>query len=75
MNQALQTMLTGKDNQTHDVVRWMAIAAVLVALGLEIYVVAVHKSQPFDMQTFGIGVGALFAAVGAALKLKESTEP
>jgi hypothetical protein len=27
------------------------------------------------LQDYGIGMGALFAAVGGALKLKESTEP
>ena len=44
------------------------------ALGLQIYVV-VWKGQPFDLQAFGIGMGALCASVGAALNLKAKTEP
>jgi hypothetical protein len=71
----LTQLLTGKDNTTHDIVRWLALASILTAIGLEIHVVAIAKTQPFDMQSFGIGIGAVFASVGAALKLKEGTEP
>lgn len=75
MNSILQQLLTGKDGVTHDVFRWLCVMVVIVALCLEVYVVAVNKSQPFDVQAFGIGMGAVFAAVAAGLKLKESTEP
>lgn len=67
-------MLKGKDNLTYDVIRVQAVAAVLVALCLQIYAVVV-KGQPFDLQNYGIGLGVLFASVGAALKLKADTEP
>ena len=70
----LTQLLTGADNQTHDVLRWVGLGGALTALGLQIYVVAV-KSQPFDMQAFGIGLGALVASVGAALGMKKDTEP
>lgn len=66
-------MLKGKDNATYDVIRVLALASVVVGLGLEVYGVVCAKS--FDMQAYGIGLGALFASVGAALKLKETTEP
>lgn len=66
-------MLKGKDNVTFDVIRVLALASVVVALSLEVY--AVVTSKAFDFQGFGIGLGALFASVGAALKLKEKTEP
>ena len=75
MNATLKQLLTGKDGETHDIMRWLCLVTCLVALGLEVYVVAVHKSQPFDMMGFGAGMGAVFASVGAALKLKEGTEP
>lgn len=70
----LTQMLTGADNQTHDVLRWVGLAGSLTALCLQIYVV-VGKGQPFDIQSFGIGLGALVAAVGAALGMKHNTEP
>lgn len=70
----LTQLLTGQDNQTHDVLRWVGLSGSLAALGLQIYVVA-WKGQPFDVQAFGIGLGALVAAVGAALGMKKDTEP
>jgi hypothetical protein len=75
MTEIIKQLLTGKDNQTHDVIRWLAVLAIVVALGLQIHVVAILKTQAFDMQAFGIGLGAVFTAVGAALKLKEGSEP
>lgn len=74
MNKLLKDMLTGKDNATYDVSRVCGILGVLTFLGLEIFqVVARHTA--FDMQTFGIGFGAVIAAMGAAVRLKASTEP
>lgn len=70
----LTNLTTGRDNTTHDVARVLAIASFITGLGLSIYAVG-WKAQPFDLQQFGIGVGAMFAGLGAALKLKENTEP
>lgn len=66
----LRQLLTESDNVTHDLYRYLAIASILTGLGLQIYAIG-WKGQPFDMQTFGIGVGALFAGVGVALGLKK----
>lgn len=74
MKDILTQLLTGKDNVTHDVVRWLAVLSIVVGLGLAIYVVVV-KGQPFDLQSFGLGIGAVFLSVGGALKLKEGSEP
>jgi hypothetical protein len=70
----MKNMLTGVDNETHDVARVLAVLAFLVGLGLTIYAVA-WKGQSFDLTQFGLGIGAMLAALGAALKLKEDTEP
>jgi hypothetical protein len=67
-------LLTGADNVTHDFMRWIGLGGALTALCLQVYVV-VLKGQPFDLLTFGTGFGALCASVGAALRLKETTEP
>lgn len=73
MSKAITQVLTGPDNCTHDIGRWMALAYSAVALGLQVLVVV--RGAPFSIQDFGIGCGALAAGVGAMLKLKESTEP
>lgn len=70
----LNELLTESDNETQDVFRWLAVASVLVGLGLMVYAV-VWKSQPFAMMEFGTGIGALLAGVGVALKLKPETKP
>ncbi|MER2545933.1 MAG: hypothetical protein ABTS16_21270 [Candidatus Accumulibacter phosphatis] len=69
----LRQLLTGRDNQTHDVARWLAVVSFAVGLGLTIYVTV--RGQPFVLQDFGTGIGLLFVAVGAAIKLKEGSEP
>lgn len=65
----LRELLTGNDNATFDAVRVLAVLSIVVALGLAVFVV-VAKGQPFSVQDFGIGIGAVFLSVGAALKLK-----
>ena len=46
-----------------------AMAIIFTGLGLAIYSV-VYNHQVFDMQTFGIGSGALCAGVGGMFKLR-----
>ena len=66
-------LLTGRDNTTHDLGRYIAAASATTGLGLQVY--SVWRGQVFDMQAFGLGVGALAAGLGAMLKLKADTEP
>lgn len=65
----VRQLMTESDNRTHDIYRYLAVGSIVVGLGLNIF--AVVKGQPFDMQAFGIGTGALFAGVGVALGLKK----
>lgn len=65
----LRQLMTDSDNVTHDLYRYLAVVSIAVGLSLSIY--SVVKGQPFDMQTFGIGVGSLFAGVGVAIGLKK----
>lgn len=67
----LRQLFTERDNETHDLARYLAVLAILTGLGLQAY--AVVKGQPFDMQSFGIGCGALFGGLGVALKLKKES--
>ena len=46
-----------------------AMAAIFTGLGLAVYSV-VYARQAFNMQTFGIGIGALFAGVGGMFKFR-----
>ena len=68
----LQTF-TGKDNKTLDLGRILWAKGVIIFFGLSIY--DISRGTPFDASTWGIGLGAVLAAGGAALALKASTEP
>ena len=72
LGSVLTDLLTESDNVTHDLYRYLSIAAILTGLGLNIYSV-VWQSAKFDMQEFGIGVGALFAGMAVALNFKKDT--
>jgi hypothetical protein len=38
MNSIFTQLLTGKDNKTHDVVRWLAVLVIKAAIILQVYV-------------------------------------
>lgn len=73
MKHALTQMLSGRDNVTLDFIRVSVMASIAIGLGLQ--VASFITGKPFDMQAYGVGLGIMFASAGAALKIKESTEP
>ena len=56
-------------NGIPDDARITAMCTVFTALGLAIYAI-VFAHQAFDMQTYGIGIGALMAGIGGMLRLR-----
>lgn len=65
--------LTESDGESYDHIRILAVLSVAIGLALQVWVVIRWigpAPQAFDMQNFGIGLGTMFAGVGAALKLK-----
>lgn len=76
MKQFFTQIVTGRDNFTVDALKLLAIVAVLVGLVLECAAVFFKlPGQPFELQAYGIGLGALLLSAGGALKLKADTEP
>ena len=66
-------LVTGKDNQTHDLGRWswvISMAAVLAHDGWQVW----HGVQA-DVQSLAIALAAVAAAHGMAIGLKGKTEP
>lgn len=74
ISDALRQLVTESDNQTHDVFRWLALLSVFAAIGFAGWEV-VKLGKDFDVQSYGIGLGALLGAVCAALGLKPETKP
>lgn len=66
-------MVTGQDNQTHDVARWSwVISTVTVVLGAAWN--AIHAGV-LDLTNFAQSIGIISGAHGAAVMLKKDTEP
>lgn len=65
---AIHDIITTTSGDAVDLVRINALLGMLVYLGLQIYSV-VWQKQPFQPHEFGIGLGAVIASVGIALKL------
>ena len=74
MKQFFKQILTGKDNETFDFVRVLAVVGAVEGLALMGYTV-VYRGEHFDFTTFGTGLGVLLAAASAALYAKKDTEP
>lgn len=74
MSDVARHLLTESDNKTHSIYKHLVLVGMAVGIALEIYVVG-WKSQPFDIQSFGVGIGALFAGAGAALKMTPEAAP
>ncbi|MBF7012529.1 hypothetical protein QUC32_23050 [Novosphingobium resinovorum] len=70
----IRHLTTGKDNATPDVIRIGGILMGAQFLALATYdVIALgHAFSPTD---YGAGAAALLAAIGTALRIKQSTEP
>ena len=73
LRQVTKDSLTGVDGESYAIAKVLGCAIVATFLGLSI--AAFITGRPFDMQAFGIGAGAAVAAMGAAIKLTESSEP
>jgi hypothetical protein len=64
--------LTENDNQTFEIGRILWAAAVVIGLMLE--TISVFTSFKFDLQAYGIGVGALLGSGGVIVALKAKVE-
>lgn len=70
---AIKQILTGRDNETHDVARWLMVTGALSMIAFTGW--HLYKNNVFDVLNFGTAFGALLAAGGAAIRMKEGSEP
>lgn len=74
MPKFIRDMMTEGNNETFCVLRIGSALVILTGIGLEIFK-AVHPNVDFDIEHYGIGVGSILAAAGAAFKLKPDSTP
>lgn len=70
MRRALTQLMTGDDDITFDLLKVLALVSVVVGLALQVAAALWPDRFKFDMQAYGIGLGAVFLAVGGALRLQ-----
>jgi hypothetical protein len=71
MGKVIKDIYTESDNETWDLSKMLATASIVSAILLNAY--TVYKGSDFNMQDFGIGMGALFGGVGVALGMKKES--
>lgn len=69
----LHELLTDDDG-AQDAHRWIAVLAAIAGIGLSVYSV-VWQNAAWSVQDYGIGIGALLAGTGAAIKLTQPPGP
>jgi hypothetical protein len=69
----LKDLFTGKDNKTWDLGRIMWFQGVLVYFTMTLY--SLYQGIAIDPMNWATGFGALMAGSGAAMLLKQSSEP
>jgi len=73
MLSTIRKLLSGIDNTTPDIARWLWLAGFVAYIAFQGY--AILKGQTWDPQEFAIGLGAVLALGGAGVAVKASTEP
>lgn len=66
-------MFTGRDNRSFDLGRILWFQSIQAFIGISIY--SLYKGGTFDPVLWGAGLAALMASGGAALGMKQGTEP
>jgi hypothetical protein len=65
-------MFTEVDNKTFDLSKILAALSVVTSLILSVYSV-VWRGDSFDVNSYGMGMAALFAGTAALLKFKKDS--
>ena len=73
MNKILNDLLTGKDNETHDIGRWSLVFSMFVFIGACVYN-GTHSGL-IELEKLYMGMAAIVGAHGAAMLMKKDTEP
>lgn len=69
----LKMLVTGKDNETHDIARWSWLTTTVATIAGGAWN-AVHSGQ-ISLTDFAQAIGIISGAHGAAVMMKKDTEP
>jgi hypothetical protein len=73
MNKIVNDLLTGKDNQTHDLGRWTWFIGFIAIIAIAIY--EVMQSKAINLTELASALGIVSGAGGASVMMKQNSEP
>ena len=73
MNKIINDLLTGKDNQTHDLGRWTWLIGFFSVIMIAIY--EVMQSKAINLTELASALGIVSGAGGASVMMKSNSEP
>ena len=73
MNKIINDLLTGKDNQTHDLGRWTWLIGFFAVIVIAIY--EVMQSKSISLTELASALGIVSGAGGASVMMKSNSEP
>jgi len=73
MIEILKQLLTGKDNQTHDIARWSWMLGFIAVICIAIY--EVMQARQVSLLELAEALGVVSGASGASVMMKKDTEP
>nr|WP_320132321.1 hypothetical protein [uncultured Holophaga sp.] len=69
----IRQLLTGKDNQTHDIARYAWAISTAAVLAHDAW--QLHQGQPVNVRDLAEALAIVAAAFGLAIHLKRGSEP
>ena len=73
MNKIVNDLLTGKDNQTHDLGRWTWFIGFVAIIAIATY--EVMQSKAISLTELASALGIVSGAGGASVMMKQNSEP
>jgi len=73
VNKIINDLLTGKDNQTHDLGRWTWLIGFFAVIMIAIY--EVMQSKAINLTELASALGIVSGAGGASVMMKSNSEP
>jgi len=73
MKDILKQLLTGKDNQPHDIARWTWLVGFIAIICIAVY--EVMQAHQISLTELAEALGLISGAGGASVMMKKDTEP
>jgi hypothetical protein len=73
MTDIIKQLLTGRDNQTHDIARWSWMIGFIAVICIAVY--EVMQAHQVSLLELAEALGVVSGASGASVMMKKDTEP